>query len=219
MPVSLSERIWSSFTAASHTLGPTPGLRTRWHAGRRHHAVWMVRVDGPVLRERVAQLQRTLGPWIQPVPLDDLHVTLRVAGFLTPRLHRDPAFPVADHAPPATLQATLTQLPSTAPRLQIGPANSFASAPFLEVLDPAGDLARLRTQLAHAGADEVRGSPWLPHLTVGTLMRRMPTGAPTRCLAGHRCWRPITPQQSSVGLATIDPENSTITGFKVGSNQ
>jgi 2'-5' RNA ligase len=213
MSASLSERTWASFTAAEHTLGPTPGLRTRWHAGRQHYAAWMVRVDGPVLRERVAQLQRALGPWIRPVPLDELHITLRVAGFLSPRPYEDPGFPVADHTMSGTLEATLRRLPALAPRLQIGPASSFASAPFLEVRDPVGDLARCRALLTRAGADEVRESPWLPHLTVGTWRRRLPIGAPARCLERHRSWRPITPQMCRTGLAIINPITSTIRQF------
>ena len=50
--------------------------------------------------------------------------------------------------------------------IEIGGLNSFASAPFLEVHDPQGGIARLREILAN-GAREFRTAPYRPHLTVG----------------------------------------------------
>ena len=93
MSVTLSEQTWQAFQSATHTLAPTPGFRARWHAGRTTYAVWMVRVDGPRLRSRVARLQRALTPWLHPIPLDNLHVTIRVAGFMVPRAQPDPRPP------------------------------------------------------------------------------------------------------------------------------
>lgn len=214
MPPSLSERTWQAFQAATETVGPTPGLRARWHAGRPDHAVWMVRIDDPVLQARAAALQRALSPWLDPVPLDSLHVTLRVAGFHQPRPHPDPAFPMVDHVQPGTLAAGLGALGRGQPHLLVGGANSFASAAFLEVHDPHGALAALRLRVLPAGPAEAREGPWLPHLTVGTWRAALPASAPAACLRHHRMWTPRAPRRATAGLATFDTETGHIRSFR-----
>lgn len=210
---------WQAFQAATHTLGPTPGLRSRWHAGRQAYFVWMVRLDDPRLRERVAAVQRTLEPWLDPQPLDQLHITICVAGFPAPRTRSDSGFPLPDHVDPAALQSTLQRLNCAPPTLDIGGANSFTSAVFLEVQDADATLADLRSRVRGSLDPETRNAPWLPHVTVGSWRRRVPVRDVLDGLRLHRRWAPIRPTHAVFGLASIDPRSGHISTFESASDK
>jgi 2'-5' RNA ligase len=91
------------------------------------------------------------------------HITLFVCGFLVD------APQYKDDFTQAQLGTQIQALETTRMRpfeIEIGGLNSFASAPFLEVHDPQGGIARLREILV-SGAREFRTTPYRPHLTVG----------------------------------------------------
>ena len=52
--------------------------------------------------------------------------------------------------------------------------NSFASAPFFEILDPDNGITHLR-QLLSKGAPEFRTVPYRPHLTIGQYANSFPS--------------------------------------------
>ena len=173
---------WKQFCAAPHMLGPTPGHRTHWAAGRATYAIWGIRVSEESVLERVAAIQSELGPRIRKTPLDELHITCWVAGFptSTSRSHNDDIPEAALERQAAVLQNHRSF------RLLVGGANSFTTAPFLEVFDPDGGLASLRQTLARCGPAELRFAPYQPHVTLGTASSDIPTASVRASLAAHR---------------------------------
>ncbi len=159
---------WALLAAATEALGPSPGVREAWHRGRPRYAVWALRVTDEAVLERMNDvslaLSRALGPApdrLRPHPTTDAHVTVWVAGFPTDTSALDDA--LDDDVAWARLHAQAAEAAGSGPlSLTVGGANSFLSCAFLEVFDPAGDLARLRARL---GPGELRFAPYLPHVT------------------------------------------------------
>jgi hypothetical protein len=108
-------------------------------------------------------------------------VTAWVCGFpaAVPTLDDDVADAILD-----AQRAAVSRLPP--PRLSVGAPNAFATCAFLEVHDPHGDLAALRTALAVPGAKEVRFARYQPHVTVGRFGDSRPVAPIARALAALR---------------------------------
>ena len=173
---------WERFCAAERFLGPTPGHREAWAAGRGTYAVWAVRVEAEAVRRRVAAIQHTLPEGLRRIPRVDLHVTVWVGGFPTQGVPgRDDDIREEDLARQARDLAGCRGF-----RLQVGSANSFTTAPFLEVFDPDGGLAAVRSVLARGGPPELRFAPFLPHLTLATADRDVPVARVRPVLLPHR---------------------------------
>lgn len=127
----------------------------------------------------------------------DLHVTLFVAGFPTDAPEHD------DDVGWSVLQRQRDRLRFPGFSIEVGAANSFSSAPFLEVWDVGGGIARVRSQLAGEGSEQ-RFAAYQPHLTIGTY-RRSEAAAPVRAVLQR--WREAPRVQvgvSSVELVTFD---------------
>jgi len=172
---------WTQFCTATHLLGPTPGVRERWAAGRTQYAVWAIRIRSDAVSQRVALLQDSLRPWTRPIPSTDLHVTTWVAGFPTV----EPTLDDDIHEDALALQSAALGGQSSF-RLAIGAANSFTTAPFLEVHDPDGGLARIRAALEAQGPRELRFAPYTPHLTIGTATANHLVAPLRACLEPYR---------------------------------
>lgn len=147
-------RVWSRFLGRRHTLGPTPGVRERWHQGRRWFHVSALLLDAPELTARVEQTFQPLAPFLEPFSARTPHVTCFVHGFA------DPA-----HVPPLPAEGEEVEL-------RVGGANAFASCVFLEVRS-----ARLRELRTAFPAGEHRWSAYRPHITVGLFRAAVPTAA------------------------------------------
>ncbi len=172
---------WLQFCAAPHLLGPSPGERARWAAGRPRYAVWAIRIEHEGVLGRIAMLQTQLAAWTRPIDLSDIHVTVWVAGFpcAEPSLNDDIRAVDLDRQTDA-----LQGEPSF--RLSIGRANSFTTAPFLEVRDLDGGLDRIRSILAACGPPELRFAAYRPHVTIGTATASHPVPPVRACLEPHR---------------------------------
>jgi 2'-5' RNA ligase len=154
---------WERFCAAPHLLGPTPGVRERWAAGRADYAVWAIRIHAEAILQRATHLQAALTSWTRPTPPTDLHVTTWVAGFPSEHpTHNDDIHEDALKAQAEALRGHRSF------RIAIGGANSFTTAPFLEVHDLDGGLAQVRAVLQQQGPPELRFAPYVPHVTLGT---------------------------------------------------
>ncbi|MFN7144390.1 MAG: 2'-5' RNA ligase family protein [Myxococcota bacterium] len=196
------DEVWQRFLAAPTTLGPTPGVREAWHRGRPRYAVWALRVEEAPIRARAAALADHLAPH-GVLPFRDPHITVFVAGFPTavPLADDD----VAEHVLAAQVDALRAcRLPP--PRLAVGGLNAFLSCPVLEVLDPHGDLARLRAPLA-ALHPEIRFAPYLPHLTVGTFGDTRPTAPVAAAVAPFRGLPPLPLAPRAVDLVSFDADD------------
>lgn len=152
----------------NETLVAEPRDYPEWRRGRSRYGVWMLPVDNPAVLARIELLKRELADLLHPSRRQP-HITLFVCGFAQPHRRYDDDFTPAQLARQvAGLQALEVQ-PCT---LRIGAVDSFASAAFLTVTDPAGQLDRWRRVLATECA-EVRQAPYVPHLTLGLYRRRV----------------------------------------------
>ena len=190
--------VWTTFLAAPHTLGPTPGVRDTWRRGRDRYAVWVFRVDDPAILER----RRAVGEALAPhglVGLHAAHLTVFVAGFpACVVVHDDDVSEEGLNTALAALQAD----PPLAPVLTVGGASAFLSCPFLEV---HGDLSLVRARL---GGGEVRFAPYVPHITVGAFGDDRPTGPIAAALQPFRDLAPIRWAPRELELVTFDARRS-----------
>lgn len=193
------ERVWRELHEAERTMGLDPGAREAWRRGRSRYAVWVLRVRAPAVAARVSAVAGAIEGWIQGISERDLHITVWVAGFPceAPRLDDDAAWEGL-----ARQREQLLAF-SGGLRLEVGAANAFLSAVFLEVRDPAGDLARLR-QAMDVGPRELRFGPYLPHVTVGVMPVSRPTAGLRERLAPFRGLPPIEIAPEAVELVELD---------------
>ncbi|KAA3619036.1 MAG: 2'-5' RNA ligase family protein [Proteobacteria bacterium] len=154
---------WSDFTGADSVFETLPGDYPRWRRGRERYVAWVIPVDDATVIHRCRSLQGMLRDLLIDSARRAFHVTLFVCGFVARR-------PVLDddvcERTLAMQAARLRRLRIKAFRLEVGGANSFLAAPFLEVRCPGGEIDALRGEL---GADtrEPRFSAFVPHVTLG----------------------------------------------------
>lgn len=140
-----------------------------WHRDRARYGVWTLPVDCPRVLARLDRARAHLGDRLHDGYRRQAHVTLFVCGFPAERARLN------DDFPGERLQAqfaALRRLRSGPLELEIGGLDSFASAPFLHVVDPLGRLEALRAVLAEH-SPEIRQGPYHPHLTVGLYARAL----------------------------------------------
>lgn len=132
------------------TLTADPHLLRAWRSGPRwYHVVVALIADEDVIGRR-RTVARQLGDWVLPSAPEHPHVTLWTCGF--------DATPVL----PATNDLTI----------RVGAPDTFRSAAYLRAA--GSGIASIRRDLAAANRPEERPGPYVPHLTVGTYMRRVP---------------------------------------------
>lgn len=178
---------WRTFLKSSHTLGPSPGVRESWRAGRRDYAVWALPVQDPAVLERAARVQRALVGHIQVQPLEQAHITLWVGGFVDGDGTRD------DDLDGETRAGIRRRIKAwTRPvRVQITAASSFLSCPFLEVQPLGSELDTLREEIGSIHPKEIRFSDYIPHLTLGTYSANEATESLVERLTPFRDLPPI----------------------------
>lgn len=134
-----------------------------WHHGRETYAVWVLRANEDAILDKFNSAREHLNGYLLEPYRRQPHITLFVCGFLvdTPQYNDDFTFAQLHSQLNVVEQALIQPF-----EIEIGGINSFASAPFLEVHDPANGIARLREILARGGR-EFRTAPYRPHLTVG----------------------------------------------------
>jgi 2'-5' RNA ligase len=134
-----------------------------WHRGRETYAVWILQMEEAAIQEKFKAAREHLNGYLLGPYQRQPHITLLVCGFLV----EEPKY--NDDFTQEQIQAQMQALKSAKIQpfeIEIGGLNSFASAPFLEVHDPEGGIARLREILSR-GAREFRTASYTPHLTVG----------------------------------------------------
>lgn len=141
-----------------------------WHRGRSRYGLWLLPVQCPALLAHIAWLRLQLADLLHPPGRRQAHISLFICGFSSGLRRHDDDFSKAQ------LQAQLRDLgraPGPCLNLQIGAADSFASAAILPIQDPSGQLQAWRQRLAKH-ASEVRQAPYLPHITLGLYRRSLP---------------------------------------------
>jgi hypothetical protein len=133
-------RCWQQFLAAPTLLIGDPGIRERWHQGRRWYHVSVLVLEEPAIQERRKAIFSALSPLLRPSAPATPHVTVWVHGFGPPDFSEEGA----------------------EVEVEVGRVNSFRSCVFLEVRCP--EIRKLRASFS--GVEE-RYAPYLPHITVG----------------------------------------------------
>lgn len=181
------ERAWQALLCQQNTLPPTDGVRDSWRRGRERYAAWMIRVQEPTIAERVGQIAEQFEDCASPVPLSQLHVTTFVVGFPVTCVQHD------DDVEQRVLReqaARLSEARLGAFRLSVGGAGAFTTAPFLEVHDRDGGLARIRGALGavfeRSGRRELRFADFLPHVTIAHFTHAVPV---SRVVGTLSAWR------------------------------
>jgi len=137
-----------------------------WHRGRRRYGVWVALVQDTALLAYIDYARAQIADLIHPSPGRQAHLTVFVCGF-----HNDGN--EDDDFPPQRLHRQLSLLQPRAGStctLPLARPDSFASAAFIPVGDPLGRLQHWRRALSGAG-EEIRQSPYVPHITLGLYRR------------------------------------------------
>ena len=168
-----------------------------WHYGRESYAVWVLRSENEAIQKKFKAAREHLADFLLEPYRRQPHITLFVCGFLVD----EPQY--NDDFTPAQLGTQMNALENTNIQpfeIEISGLNSFASAPYLEVHDPAGGIARLRDILSR-GAREFRTAPYTPHLTVGLYADAFPSEEVRGKLASFST-EPIMWKVEQITLAT-----------------
>lgn len=142
-----------------------------WRRGRKIYAVWVLCLEDESIIKKFAAAREHLSGYLLEPYRRQPHITLFVCGFLVDGQRYNDDFTRAQ-LQSQTQALEETNIPPF--EIEIGGLNSFASAPFLEVSDPHGGIARLREVLSHT-AREFRTAPYTPHLTVGLYSAAFPS--------------------------------------------
>ena len=136
---------------------------------------------------RVDKVQQALAEHLSPVPLDQLHITVWVAGFLDgDGARNDDLSRETWAAIQRQIQAWQQPIP-----VQITGASSFLSCPFLQVEPIGSGLDLLRKTMESIHPDELRFSDFVPHLTIGNYTRSQATEPLAQILRQYRALPPI----------------------------
>ncbi|WP_019466171.1 2'-5' RNA ligase family protein [Dyella japonica] len=149
-----------------------------WRRGRERYGVWVVPVGDTPLLDYIEAAREQLADLIHPDARRQPHLTVFVCGF-----HGEGD--ADDDFPPQRLDqqvALLQARTEAACALPLAGADSFASAAFIPVGDPLGQLAQWRCVLGEASR-EIRPAAYVPHITLGLYRRRVPAGVIRQRLA------------------------------------
>lgn len=144
---------------------------SEWRRGRETYAVWILRLEDEMITDTFQAARAHLSGFLLEPYRRQPHITLFVCGFLVEKPQYNDDFTRMQ------VQSQVRALNGAGIKpfeILIGGLSSFASAPFLEVDDPQGGIARLREILSH-GVREFRTAPYVPHLTVGLYAGRYPS--------------------------------------------
>jgi 2'-5' RNA ligase len=139
-----------------------------WHRQRQWYGVWIIPVTDPALLDYIEAMRLQLADLLHPSQQRQPHLTLFVCGF-EQQVHL-----ADDDFSPAQLHdqiESLQRLHGAACSLPLGAPDSFASAAFIPVIDPSGQLTQWRRAL-EGSANEVRQAIYVPHITLGLYKRK-----------------------------------------------
>lgn len=155
---------WQQFQAAETTYATSDYTWPEWHhQGRQQFCFWGLLPNSFELERSIQQAQQQLAAYLLADYQKQTHITLYAAGFLVPekRLADDVTWRELQQQADLIQQLQLPKL-----KLQIGASNSFLGAPFLEVVETAGQLQRLHQALSVAFGQD-RDGALIPHVTLG----------------------------------------------------
>lgn len=190
-----------SFLAVTKTIPCCKRDFIEWHGGIAHYGFWAVLVDDQGWLELLETARLHVRQFIHPGYRRAPHITVAACGLLreehfSTQLQRRQATALTEEkVPPFFLKA--------------GALDSFASAPYITVEDPAGSLDELRTILATISKED-NPADYKPHITLGLYQEAFET----LLVANHlQDFRPVPVRQLLVTeLAFCVYETSNIQG-------
>ena len=187
--------VWTEFVTLRRCLAADRREYPDWHRGRPRYYVWAIDAGASPVNDRLRGHRERLEPRLIAPYARQAHITLGVCGFLGQVVqYNDDVTPERIDDQARCVQALKLQ-PFT---LHVGGANSFASAPFLEVADRGETLASLR-QVLTGGDAEYRTSPYVAHVTIGIYSDDHATTEIARLLR-DRDEEPIAVAVNAIGL-------------------
>ena len=163
--------VWQSFLGLKETTPTVIRDFPEWHRGRRTYAVWVIGMESPAIKSICSSAQTHLSEFLIPSYQRQPHVTVFVGGFLNDTRRFNDDYTMDD------LQNHLQRLTGARIRpfdIAVGGINSFAAAPFLEVIDVDGGIDGIR-RIFSAAFSELRWSAYVPHVTLGLYKDRFDT--------------------------------------------
>ncbi|MBP7737065.1 MAG: 2'-5' RNA ligase family protein [Spirochaetes bacterium] len=183
------------FGEADETIPSVPGDYGGWHRGRSDYAVWLIRLDGDGIQQTIEAARLHMADYLLPTYGRQGHITLFVCGFLAKRRDHDDDFTEEQFRDQARLLRHAGIMPF---RIEVGAMQSFASAPFLEVSDPEGGIARVRDVLTRH-CQEIARDAYIPHVTIGLYSGAFPRGIVEKRMASFHA----APRSVEVGHVTF----------------
>lgn len=186
------------FGEADETIPSVPGDYGGWHRGRSDYAVWLIRLDDNGIKQTIEAARRHMADYLLPSYNRQGHISLFVCGFLTKQRVHDDDYTEDQFRDQARL---LDHAGITPFRIEVGGISSFASAPYLEVFDPDGGIARTRDILTRRCPEIARDVPFIPHVTIGLYSDAFPYGIVARRIASFPA-APVGVEVSHITFAT-----------------
>lgn len=176
-----------------------------WRQGRQRYWCWCIEVSSDPIMARIERQQRRLNGLILPSYQRQPHVTLAVCGFWQSSPLVSPS---NDDFFEDDLQRQLSLIadfPWPSFELRVLGTNSFASAPFLEVIDSSleNKLQRLRDCLSPQN-DDFRSIGYCPHITLGLFHRALAISELHFLLSDPSDREPIPLSVSALSLMSYD---------------
>ena len=158
-----SGSLWNKFLDSTQVFKPNKEVLENWHRGRERYAVWMIRINEPLIERRIQIVNQTLSPYINIHPVTKPHITVFALGFPSTEILYNDDFDMAIIKQQVDLLRELQLKPIS---LKVGSANSLLTGPVLEIHDLSNQLTKIR-QVLDQTKNEIRFSSFVPHITTG----------------------------------------------------
>lgn len=193
-----NRRVWTTFQSLRQTLHTENRDYAEWHRGREEYAAWAIGIQSQSVQFRFDAARAHIAAFLFEPYQRQPHVTLFVCGFLAEigRFHDDYTIEELERC----LQALKKAKPEPF-EIKIGGINSFASAPFLEVLDVSGGIENIHDILSGTRS-EIRDGEYIPHLTLGLYSSNFETKRVAEKMSSFCIDSPITHLVDEVSLIT-----------------
>ena len=190
--------VWRQFLRLEQTTPTEKRDWSEWHHGRREYTAWSIDLKSESLRSRFDAARAHLSEFLLEPYRRQPHITLFVCGFLADTRRFD------DDYTTSQLKRHLCDMKRadlTPFEVEIGRINSFATVPFLEVLDVEGGIDSMRNLLSSTHL-EIRKEAYVPHLTLGLYSGCFETESVAKKVSSFGFAQPIRHPVEQVRLVT-----------------
>ncbi len=149
---------YKAFLATNHTNPYDNRDYLEWHGGIEQYGYWAVLVDHPSWILAFNQARRELLPFVYPEYQRAPHITIACCGLIHPSYFADG---LIRQQIDTLRQASIPQF-----ILEVNGLDSFASVPYLRVVDLSDSLNHIRHLLRRTAKEDNPGR-FIPHVTLG----------------------------------------------------